>query len=80
MREIRRFVSDDELRRVTIYETDAGHYRYEESHIDHEDMIQYGMGVMSYWTAGDVSGIFGTAEDAERDARLVHRWLDGDSN
>jgi hypothetical protein len=79
MRTVETFTSADEKRRLHIFEREDGFFVFAEEYEDSEDMTEYGMGIDVFWSPGWESGLYGTVEDAEREARAVTPWL-RDSN
>jgi hypothetical protein len=72
---IKRFESFDGKRRVSILARDDGFYAYEEMAEDFEDMRCIGGAIERTWLPVQESGIYESAEDAERDARLAISWM-----
>jgi hypothetical protein len=60
---------EDGKARVCIMVRDDGLYRFYWEFEDEDP--PYG----SFWTAQDFSGLYGTLEEAEREARLTVPWL-----
>jgi hypothetical protein len=74
-REIKRFERPDGKRSLTIFERDDGCYAFVEDGEQYEGYVKE-----YYWAPIHFSGIYGTAEEAERDARLMTPWLRENSN
>ena len=75
MREIKSFTSPDEKRRLHLYDRENGFFSFEETYEDYDDLSQFGMGIQSYWTEGYESGLYDSAEAAEREALAITPWL-----
>jgi hypothetical protein len=75
MREIKSFISPDAKRRLHLYERANGFFSFEETYEDYDDLTEFGMGIEAYWTPGYQSGLYESAEAAERDALAITPWL-----
>jgi hypothetical protein len=75
---VRTFYSPDGKRRVIIRKRDDGAFTWVEEFEDTEDMTEYGLGVSVFWSPTEWRGIFGIADDAEREARAVIAWMRAD--
>jgi hypothetical protein len=73
--ETKRIDRADGKRSVTITAREDGLYQYEEWGEDFEDLRGIGLSIERIWVPFAFSGVFGSAEDAERDARLTVQWL-----
>ncbi len=67
-RVIRSFWSSNRKHRLDIFQRPDGHFGYEGVTQETEDGE-------TYWRPSDVSGIYETAEEAERDALAEAPWL-----
>ena len=65
---VKTFESADGLRRAFLYARRDGMFFYEEETWTSEDGY-------TFWTPSDASGLFASAEAAEREARLSLPWL-----
>jgi hypothetical protein len=74
-REIKTFDRPDGKRRLAIIERTDGCFEFIEDGEQYEDYIKEYYRAPCYF-----SGIYGTAEEAERDARLIIPWLREISN
>jgi hypothetical protein len=72
---VRTFTKPDQKRRLHIYQANTGLFWFSEEFEDREDLTDFGMGVSVFWSPSVPSGLYGTIEDAERDARAVIPWL-----
>lgn len=72
--------SPDGKRELVVHQHDNGLFSFSERFEDSEDMTVYGYGVQTFWSSAFVSGLYETAEAAERDARLTIGWLRGDAD
>ena len=77
MRTVRTFDSPDKKRRVIIIEREDGAFSWVEEVENTEDMSDYGLGVSVFWCPTDWNGIFGSADEAEREARAATPWMRG---
>lgn len=78
MRTVRTFDSTDKKRRVIISERDDGAFTWVEWFENTEDMTEYGLGITVSWCPIEWRGIFGSVDDAEREARAVTPWMRDD--
>jgi hypothetical protein len=76
MRIVRIFESLDKKRRLTISERDDGHFTWVEEFENTEDMTGYGQGVSVFWCPTEWQGVYGSVDDAEREARAVTPWME----
>ena len=67
------FVSDDGKRRVEVFDHQDGFFSFEESHETTDIVPEYGSD--TYWMTSHISGLYESAEAAERDARTTVPWL-----
>ena len=80
MRKVRAFTSPDGKREVVIYQRSNGLFSFAEKFEDTEDMTDFGLGIDTYWSVATESGLYGTADAAEQDARQTIAWLRENSN
>jgi len=76
LKEIKNIASPDGKHRVAIIARDDGCYHFMEEAESRDEEISKAV----YWAPTYFSGIYGTAEEAERDARLIVPWLRENSN
>ena len=79
-RKIKSFERPDGKRRLAIFARADGCYEFIESSEQYEYLIYEDHIQEYYWAPIYESGIYGTAEEAERDARLMTPWLRENSN
>jgi len=70
---LRKYRSADGQRLVEVFDHQDGFYSYEESCEAVENIPD--LGPETYWMTSFVSGLFDSAEAAERDAKLGIPWL-----
>lgn len=70
VRQVKTFQRSDGKRRLDIFIRDDGYYEFVEEGEKYEDFVKE-----YYWAPIQFSGIYGTMEEAERDARRVIQWL-----
>ena len=73
--EVKRIDRSDSKRYVSIVVRADGFYEYEEWGEDFEDLRDMGGSIERIWIPFSFSGIYESADEAERDARLSVPWL-----
>jgi hypothetical protein len=78
--EIKRLDRTDGKRYVSVMARGDGRYEYEEWDEDFEDLRDVGGLIERIWVPLEFSGIYGSADEAERDTRLTVPRLRENSN
>ena len=80
MREIKVVFSRDGKRRFHLYDRADGFFSFDETYEAQEDLTEVGGPIETYWAEGYHSGIYESAQAAEREARVMLPWLQEISN
>ncbi len=75
LHEIRMTQSPDGTRRMHLYARDDGLFCFAEFYEETEDFPYAGREIRTYWLPGLESGLYETAQAAERDAYAMIPWL-----
>lgn len=70
----------DGKRRFHLYDRGDGFFSFDETFQAIEDLSDVGGPVETYWAEGYHSGLYESAEEAQREARALLPWLQDISN
>ena len=74
-KEIKRLVSQDGQRRMTVSLTPNGLFRFFEDTFVTEEPPTASMAPLTYWSTSHMSGLYASAEEAEKAAYMELPWL-----
>jgi hypothetical protein len=75
MREIKTLTSPDGKRKLHISEREDGFFSFDEAHEVTDDCSDIGLDPITYWSPVFFSGLYESAEAAEREAIALTSWL-----
>jgi hypothetical protein len=73
---IKRIVSQDGQRRMTVSRTPNDLFRFSEDTFVTEDPPAASMDPLTYWSPSHMSGLYASAEEAEKAAYMELPWLE----